>query len=124
MARPSAPPSASRGARCAPSRLSCPPRSTLTFCLRGAAYPSAPHAACRHDPLCVLRQFAARPQIVHLAFPNFVSVPPGAREVPSTAVLHLTMLDASHGLVAALVPGRPVERVTLRVPSTLYGDTF
>lgn len=66
------------------------------------------------------RFLAARPQIVHLALPNFVGVPPGAGEVPSTAVPHLTTLDASPGLAAALAPGRPVERVTLRVASTLY----
>ena len=66
------------------------------------------------------RFLAVRPQIVHLALPNFVGVPPGAGEVPSTAVPHLTTLDASPGLAAALAPGRPVERVTLRVASTLY----
>jgi len=66
------------------------------------------------------RFLTVRPQIVHLALPNFVGVPPGAGEVPATAVPHLTTLDASPGLAAALAPGRPVERVTLRVASTLY----
>jgi len=51
----------------------------------------------------------------YLALPNFVGVPPGAGEVPSTAVSHLTTLDASPSLAAALAPGRPVKQVTLRV---------
>ena len=66
------------------------------------------------------RFLAARPHILHIALPNFVGVPPGAGEVPPTAVPHLTTIDASPGLAAALAPGRPVERVTLRVASTLY----
>ena len=72
-------------------------------------------------PFAFFDQFlAGRPQIVHLALPNFVGVPPGAGEVPPTAVPHLTTLDASPGLAAVLAPGRPVGRVTLRVASTLY----
>lgn len=63
---------------------------------------------------------AQRPQIVHLALPNFVGVPPGPGEVPPTAVPHLARLDASPGLATVLAPGRPVRRVTLRVASTLY----
>jgi len=72
-------------------------------------------------PFAFVDQFlVARPQIVHLALPNFVGVPPGAGEVPSAAALHLTALYASPGLAAASEPGHPVERVTLRVGSTLY----
>ena len=63
--------------------------------------------------------FAARPHIIHPVLPNFVGVPPGAGEVPSTAILHITTLDASPGLAAALACGRPVERVTLRVASEM-----
>jgi hypothetical protein len=66
------------------------------------------------------RFLAEHPQIVHLALPNFVGVPPGAGEVPAMAVPHLARLDASPGLAAVLTPGRPVRRVTLRVTSTLY----
>jgi hypothetical protein len=55
------------------------------------------------------RFLAERPQIVHLALPNFVGVPPGAGEVPTTAVPHLTRLDASSGLASVLAPGPPHE---------------
>jgi hypothetical protein len=72
-------------------------------------------------PFAFFDQFLAeRPQIVHLALPNFVGVPPGPGEVPATAVPHLARLDASPGLAAVLAPGRSVRRVTLRVASTLY----
>jgi hypothetical protein len=72
-------------------------------------------------PFAFFDQFlATRPQLVHLALPNFVGVPPGAGEVPTTAIPHLTVLDASPGLAAVLAPGRPVRCVTLRVASTLY----
>jgi hypothetical protein len=73
-------------------------------------------------PFAFFDQFLpTRPQLVHVALPNFVGVPPGASEVPpSTAVPHLASLDASPGLAAVLAPGRPVQRVTLRVASTLY----
>ena len=47
---------------------------------------------------------ATRLQIVHLALPNIIGVPPGAGEVPSTAVPHLTTLDASLGLAVGLAP--------------------
>ena len=74
-------------------------------------------------PFAFFDQFlAARPQISRIALPNFVSVPPGAGEVPSMVVPHLPTLDASPSLAAALVPGCPVDRVTLRVASTLYDD--
>jgi len=63
---------------------------------------------------------AARSRIIHLALPNFVGVPPGTGEVPSTAVPHLTMLDASPGLAAASVPSRLVRPVGFRLTSTLY----
>jgi len=69
-------------------------------------------------PFAFLDQFlATRPQISRLSLLNFVGVPPGAGEVPSTAVPHLTtvMLDGSPGLATALAPGRPVDRVTLRI---------
>ena len=49
-------------------------------------------------------------------------MPPGAGQLPSTAVSHLPTLDASPNLAAALAPGRPVDRVTLRVASTLCDD--
>ena len=39
-----------------------------------------------------------------------------------TAVPHLTTLDASPSLAAALAPNRLVKWVTLRVASTLYDD--
>jgi len=110
-------PSASPCARCAHSRRSRSPRSTPTFsqwyhlplrasrCLRTRSpLRSRPVPCCR---------------IVHLALPNFVGVPPGAGEVPSTAVPHLTTLDACPSLAAALAPGHPVERES-RVASTLY----
>jgi len=76
-------------------------------------------------PFAFFDQFlAAVPQMVHLAFPNFVGSLPGAGKVPLTAVPHLTTLDASPGLAAALLSGRLVERVTLCAPSTLYGGAF
>ncbi len=72
-------------------------------------------------PFAFFDQFlATRPQIVYIALPNFVGVPPGASEVPSTAIPYLATLDASPGLAAVLAPDRPVQRVTLRVASTLY----
>jgi hypothetical protein len=72
-------------------------------------------------PFAFFDQFlASRPQIVHIALPNFVGVPPGASDVPPTAIPYLATLDASPGLAAVLAPGRPVQRVTLRVASTLY----
>jgi hypothetical protein len=66
------------------------------------------------------RFLPTRPHITHLALPHFVGVPPGAGEVPPAAVPALTALDTSPGLAAALAPGRPLQRVTLRVASTLY----
>ncbi|KAH9981798.1 hypothetical protein BJV74DRAFT_65657 [Russula compacta] len=72
-------------------------------------------------PFAFFDQFLpARAHLVQLALPNFVGVPPGAGEVPSTAVPALAALDASPGLALALAPGRPLRRVTLRVASTLY----
>jgi hypothetical protein len=59
------------------------------------------------------------PQLVHLALPNFVGIPPGAGKVPMTAILHLAMLDASPGLAAVLAPGQPVQCVMLCIASTL-----
>jgi hypothetical protein len=71
-------------------------------------------------PFAFLDWFLAeRPQMVHLAFPNFVGLPLGACSVPATAVPHLVRLAASAGLTAVLAPGRPVRRVTLRVASTM-----
>ena len=62
----------------------------------------------------------ARARLTHLALPNFVGVPPAAHEVPSAAAPRLAVLDGSPGLAAALAPGRPLRRVTLRIASTLY----
>ena len=62
----------------------------------------------------------ARARLTHLALPHFVGVPPAAHEVPSTAAPRLSVLDGSPGLAAALAPGRPLRRVTLRIASTLY----
>ncbi|KAH9051716.1 hypothetical protein EDB87DRAFT_1733929 [Lactarius vividus] len=45
----------------------------------------------------------ARARLTHLALPHFLAV-----------------LDSSPGLAAALAPGRPLRRVTLRIASTLY----
>ncbi|KAF8259047.1 hypothetical protein EI94DRAFT_1814100, partial [Lactarius quietus] len=61
-----------------------------------------------------------RARLTHLALPHFVGVPPAAHEVPSAAAPRLAVLDGSPGLAAALAPGRPLRRVTLRVASTLY----
>ena len=62
----------------------------------------------------------ARARLIHLALPHFVGVPPAAHEVPATAAPRLSVLDGSPGLAAALAPGRPLRRVTLRIASTLY----
>jgi hypothetical protein len=62
----------------------------------------------------------ARARLTHLALPHFVGVPPAAHEVPSAAAPRLAVLDGSPGLAAALAPGRPLRRVTLRIASTLY----
>ena len=62
----------------------------------------------------------ARARLTHLALPHFVGVPPTAQDVPSAAAPRLAVLDGSPGLAAALVPGRPLHHVTLRVASTLY----
>ncbi|KAH9054853.1 hypothetical protein EDB87DRAFT_1688740 [Lactarius vividus] len=62
----------------------------------------------------------ARARLTHLALPHFVGVPPAARDVPSAAAPQLAVLDSSPGLAAALAPGRPLRRVTLRIASTLY----
>jgi hypothetical protein len=62
----------------------------------------------------------ARARLTHLALPHFVGVPPAAHDVPSAAAPRLAVLDGSPGLAAALAPGRPLRRVTLRVASTLY----
>ncbi|KAH9957577.1 hypothetical protein BC827DRAFT_1224360 [Russula dissimulans] len=93
--------------------------------LLGALPPSAPltRLTLTADtlPFAFFDRFlVARPDITHLALPNFVGVPPGAREVPPAAVPDLAALDASPGLAAALAKGRSLRRVTLRVASTLY----
>lgn len=62
----------------------------------------------------------ARARLTHLALPNFVGVPPAAHDVPPAAAPRLAALDSSPGLAAALAPGRPLRRVTLRIASTLY----
>ena len=93
---------------------------------RGAARRSAAdarphHPSGGHAPFASFHQFLpARPHIVQLVLPNFVGVPPGAGEVPSTAVPALAALDASPELAVALAAGRPLSRVILRVASTLY----
>ncbi|KAI0280864.1 hypothetical protein BC826DRAFT_443630 [Russula brevipes] len=61
-----------------------------------------------------------RPHITHLALPHFVGVPPDAGEVPPAAVPALAALDTGPGLTTALAPGPPLQRVMLRVASTLY----
>jgi hypothetical protein len=74
-------------------------------------------------PFTFFDQFlASNPTIKHLSLPNFVGVPPGSGEVPSTAVPNLISLDASPGLAISLAPGRhsTLREVTLRVASTLY----
>ena len=64
----------------------------------------------------------SNPSIKHLSLPNFIGVPPGPGEVPSTAIPNLISLDASPGLAVSLAPGRQstLRQVTLRVASTLY----
>ena len=101
-------------------RLMRSPHSTLSFsqwhCLPSRAscrlrtHPSLRSSTSSSWPTC-------RP---HLALPIFVSVLPGPGEVRLMAVPHLTTLDASPGLVVALVAGRPVGRVTLHVARILY----
>ena len=59
-------------------------------------------------------------QIVHITLPNFIGILPGPGQVHLMAIPHLTMLDASPGLVATLAPGHPVEQVTLHVARILY----
>jgi hypothetical protein len=68
------------------------------------------------------RFLVSNPTIEHLSLPNFIGVPPGPGEVPSTAVPDLISLDASPGLAVSLAPGRhsTLRQVTLRVTSTLY----
>ncbi|KAH9058962.1 hypothetical protein EDB83DRAFT_2520713 [Lactarius deliciosus] len=51
--------------------------------------------------------------LTQLVLPQFVGVPPCTHDVLPIAVF-------GHGLVAALTPGRPLRRVTLRIASTLY----
>ena len=91
--------------------------------LLAAAPPSLARLTLLADtlPFAFFDQFlAARPHITHLALPNFVGVPPGAHEVPTKAVPSLVALDSSPGLAVALAHGRPLQRVTLRIASTLY----
>jgi hypothetical protein len=91
--------------------------------LLAAAPPSLARLTLLADtlPFVFFDQFlAARPHITHLALPNFVGVPPGAHEVPTKAVPSLVALDSSPGLAVALAHGRPLQRVTLRIASTLY----
>jgi hypothetical protein len=74
-------------------------------------------------PFSFFDQFlVSNPTIEHLSLPNFIGVPPGPGEVPSTAIPNLVSLDASPGLAVSLAPGRQstLEQVTLRVASTLY----
>lgn len=74
-------------------------------------------------PFAIFDDFLAAParaRLTHLALPNFVGVPPAADDVPSAAAPRLAVLDGSPGLAAALAPGRPLRRVTLRIASTLY----
>jgi len=74
-------------------------------------------------PFAFFDQFlVSNPTIKHLSLPNFIGVPPGPGEVPSTAVPNLVSLDASAGLAVSLAPGRhsTLRQVTLRVASTLY----
>ena len=61
----------------------------------------------------------ARARLTHLALPNFVGVPPAAHGVHSAAAPRFVVLGGSPGLAAALAPGRPLRRVTLRIASTL-----
>jgi hypothetical protein len=86
--------------------------------LLAAAPPSLARLTLLSDtpPFAFFDRFlAGRPHITHLSLPNFVGVPPGACEVPS-----LVALDTSPGLAVALGPGRPLQRVTLHIASTLY----
>ena len=112
---------ASRCARCAPSwRSPCP---AFDAELLAEAPPTLARLTLLADtlPFAFFDQFLpTRPHIVQLALPNFVGVPPGAGEVPSTAVPALAVLDASPVLAVALAAGRPLRRVTLRVSSKLY----
>ena len=64
----------------------------------------------------------SNPTIQHLSLPNFIGVPPGPGEVPSTAIPNLISLDANPGLAVSLAHGRllTLRQVTLRVTSTLY----
>ena len=74
-------------------------------------------------PFAIFDDFLAAParaRLTHLALPHFVGVPPAADDVPSAAAPRLAVLDGSPGLAAALAPGRPLRRVTLRIASTLY----
>ncbi|KAI0288614.1 hypothetical protein BC826DRAFT_1107566 [Russula brevipes] len=61
-----------------------------------------------------------RLHITHLALPHFVGMPPDTGKVPPAAVPALAALDTGPGLATALAPGRPLQRVMLRVASTLY----
>jgi hypothetical protein len=91
--------------------------------LLAAAPPSLARLTLLADtlPFAFFDQFlASRPHITHLSLPNFVGVPPGACEVPKKAVPSLVALDASPGLAVALAPDRSLQRVTLRIASTLY----
>jgi hypothetical protein len=72
-------------------------------------------------PFVFFDQFlVSRPHITHLWLPSFVGVPPGACEVPEKAVPSLVALDTSSGLAVALAPNRSLQRMTLRIASTLY----
>ena len=91
--------------------------------LLGAAPPSLARLTLLTDtlPFAFFDQFlASRSHITHLSLPNFVGVPPGANEVPKNAIPNLVALDTSPGLAVALAPNRPLQRVTLRIASTLY----
>ncbi|KAH9008017.1 hypothetical protein EDB84DRAFT_150238 [Lactarius hengduanensis] len=74
-------------------------------------------------PYTLFENFLAVPtraRITHLALPHFVCVPPAAHVVPPNAALHLTVLDSSPSLAAALGSSHLLCRLTLRIASTPY----
>ncbi|KAI9429325.1 hypothetical protein H4582DRAFT_2089506 [Lactarius indigo] len=102
------------------------PSFVLALLRRGVALHDARHA---YLPLTDTLPYAffddflaapARARITHLTLPHFIGVPRAAHEVPPAAVPRLAVLNSSPGLAVALVPGRPLRRVTLSIASTLY----